>query len=301
MSFSELHEIRWDNVDFKSVDDCAKKSGWNSELENLSDIDTLVIEGDRWLRALPGTYSFPSSLNDLSWHKVEQQGRLGSCQGVSGSSVAEGLWWLASGGQSISLSGWAHYRLSQMQDGIRGDRGSTLAGGRKVAMELGFVPKDMCPPYPPSYGQGWRISQEMKEAAVRYRVKSVVRLRTYDDCFRFLTAGNGFVHVGSRWTRGLGSSGKVIERFRSPQDGGRHGGGHAYFYGGWTARKDQRDRNYLVLVNSWGENVGDEGAYEIAPVAVSETLSDNGSVAFGYSDMTIPGPRSIPWDANDHV
>ena len=80
-------------------------------------------------------FSRPAEVG-VDWHRTENQGPMGSCQGHSISSVLERMAMVK--GEKVQLSEIFAYLASQKLDGLLGrDRGSTISSGCKVAMRWG--------------------------------------------------------------------------------------------------------------------------------------------------------------------
>jgi len=94
------------------------------------------------------SFSRPSEVT-VEWHRTENQGPMGSCQGHSISSVLERLAMVR--GERVQLSEIFAYLATQKIDGLLGrDRGSTISGGCKVAMQYGCPPEKLTG-YPRGY------------------------------------------------------------------------------------------------------------------------------------------------------
>ena len=137
-------------------------TGYVIENEDLDFLADVSISADAWFANLPDTWAYPQSVNALNWVVTENQGQIGSCAGHGFTTVGEGIWFLETGIAPV-FSPWAAYRLAQEKDGIHGDSGSTIAGNVWVGKNIGLVPKEICPPYPASYGQGWQLKNDKTE------------------------------------------------------------------------------------------------------------------------------------------
>lgn len=227
----------------------------------------------------------PDHNDPREWHKTEDQGPVGSCQGHALSSVVEYAYRVATEGKVEQFSRQMGYIGSQIEDGIRGDRGSTLSGGMKLVTTKGLCFERTCP-YPGRYSP--QIPQEAWEEARDYIIRSSTWLKTYDDLAAYLYSGAGGIEIGIRWTQALANSRGVIESFS-----GGGGGGHAISFLGWSRRKDAQGRRYLYLVNSHSERWGDRGVAEVAPRAIESMLADRFTSCMGLSDLDTPMPRRI--------
>jgi len=248
--------------------------GWRLDLEDHGYLT--AHETGVWRDRVYGLFRAPEELN-RRWLRTEHQGPQGSCQGHALSDVGEVCYHVATQGEVIQFSRQYCYIRSQYYDGIKGDQGSTLTAGAKVAMQDGFPPEELWPysgryeTRPPN-----RTWDDILLAAAAFKLRTVERLRSYDDIFAWLAGGIGAVWIGIRW-------------------GG--GGGHSVSIPGYTRRKDSRGRNYLDMHNSWGPNWGNGGWKEIEPAQVDRWFRDPYTVVLGGSDMYGDGiaPRPVDW------
>jgi hypothetical protein len=242
-----------------------KKTGWRyqDELRNRLWIDSLPRGVNFTYSAykdMPVTVAKPST-----WLRIEDQNGWGSCQGHSLTTAMEIAYWLATGGQVVQLSRWMGYVGTQLIDGIRGDRGSTIAGGAELARTRGVCPEELYP-YPRN-GYTQQITAEQYAAGAPYKLKTFRRMTTIGDCRKWLDAGVGAISIGVRWGRG---------------------GGHAICL-------CETDGSDFVYANSWGTGWGDRGYGRWSERELSSLLRDNYTVAIGMTDMATPKPRETDW------
>jgi len=255
-------------------------TGYAIELERPQELEA----GSMPFRSmLPHTYGIPDEIDPRTWHKIENQGRVGSCQGWSLASVCEMAFRIASGDVFQFSAMWGYLR-SQQYDGLIGrDVGSTLASGLKTASDDGMCPEKVFP-YPGVYTT--RIPREAVDAAQPYKIQYHSVCRSYDDVFAFLSSGQGGVQAGMSWGLAPNREG-VIEAF------GRGRGGHAVAFLGYSRRKDADGRKYLWLANSWSLEWGINGWAEVSPQCVDAACRQRDTVMIGYSDLTVPQPRKV--------
>lgn len=238
-----------------------------------------------------GTFSTPEEVDprklypDHPW--PESQLQQGACAGHMRANIVEFCEAIATGGRPPQLSRQYAYITGQMIDGLVGrDVGATISGQVKAATEGGTCREELwrytgiyhtSPPAP----QTW---ETVRADAREHRIARHAVMRSYDDVFKWLAMGTGGVGIGIRW--GLPDS-PIIETF-SP---GR--GGHAVALLGYTKRKDRKGRNYILLLNSWGERWGNRGWAEVAPSAIEQMLQDRYTVMIGMTDMVDVKPRRI--------
>lgn len=274
-------------------------------------------------------YRAPAEMDPRPWHRIEDQGQMGSCQGHALSSVCE----LAAkinfaelvaqsrckdrqkssrcveqigrlgkmfadafrrkDDKEIQFSPLFAYYASQKRDGILGqDIGSTLAGGLASAKEDGSCPEDVMPYRLPYTGQ---FAKGAFEAAKGFKIRRHTVCESYDDVFQFLASGQGGVEIGIRWGDGMTPRNGVIEQFAPG------GGGHAVCFLGYSRRKDRQGRNYLWMANSWSRQWGNDGWAEVAPAAVDQMCRHQDTVMLGLSDMAVARPRDVSWIGKDSV
>lgn len=248
-------------------------------LASLPDADLMVPRS--------GTYE-EVRLDPRTLVKVENQGPVGSCQGHALSSVVEWCYTIATAGQVQQLSRAYAYYESQRIDGIVGDRGSTISGGVKLALNTGICTEPKWP-YVPRYNatrpSDWN---SILDDAKRFKIRRASKIKTYDDFRNYLGSGQGGISVGIAW--GSSMSVPVVERFI------RGTGGHAIAALCLSERVDSQGRPYAWILNSWGESFGSRehpGWHEWSATAVSQMLADSWTEMIGLSDMPEAKPRKF--------
>ena len=221
--------------------------------------------------------------------RTENQGSIGSCAGNALTECAEYSWTIETG-RVMQFCRMFAYLETQKKDGIRGDRGSTISGGTKVARDVGFCPEADSKPYPRRYpGHSWSTG-EMREAAKRYRMGSHTVLRNPDEAKAYIGDGLGIVQIGIRWGRSMSPDSRgCISSFRVG------GGGHSVVLAGYVpdsvVGRSSGDGYWFLLKNSWGTRWGIEGWAYVAPKAVNSMMRSSYSSFVGRSDMGNPEPR----------
>ena len=248
------------------------------------------LEDHSFLAALPNlpmrttswdAFSRPEEVL-IDWHRTENQGPIGSCQGHSLSSCLERLAQVK--GETIQLSEIFGYLATQKLDGLLGrDVGSTISGGCKVAMRYGCPPENMTG-YPRRYpGRSDRnkiLSKACYEAAKPYRALSLWQCpRDHEETLNFI-GGGGTINFGIAWSRGLIPRDRIVREYR-----GGSGGGHAMCVLGYTKT------GMLRAVNSHGD-----GEYWISGKAWYQMLSHRRTTAIGI--MGNPEGEPIDWYKN---
>lgn len=260
-------------------------TGYPIDKEDRQFLDTL----DDASTAIPmaGTYE-EVRLDPRQLVKLESQGRQGSCAGHSLSSIMEWCYTVATGGIVLQLSRAMAYYETQRIDGIRGDSGSTISGGVRLATNTGVCEETLWP-YPANYNparpNNW---QAILTNAAKYKIARSVRIRNYDDYRGFVGSGQGGVHNGIAWGSSMNRA--VIETFTPG------GGGHAIAGLCLSSRVDSQGRPFIWILNSWGGQFGSReypGWQEWSPTAINQMLSHRWTVMIGLSDMPSAKPRKF--------
>ena len=212
-------------------------------------------------------FSRPAEVG-IDWHRTENQGQIGSCQGNDLSSVLERLAFVR--GEKAQLSRIFAYLATQKIDGLLGsDSGSTISGGCKLATDVG------CPPealtgyprgYPDRSEQSKILSPANYTAGAPYKAMSVWKVPPNHDQTLDFIGGGGGITFGIRYYDGFIPSDRIVRSFNP----GWGGGGHAMCILGYDT-----DGN-LRAVNSWGD-----GLYLITPEAWQQILADRQTAATG--------------------
>lgn len=258
------------------IEDC-----WRHDQDTIATNDTPLL----FTLADLDPVDVPDENDPRDWHRTENQGQQGSCQGHALASVVEMDYRIATGGNVEHFSRQMAYIGSQQIDGIRGDRGSTLSGGMELVTTKGLCLEKDCP-YPSRYTPS--IPADAWEKARDYIIRSSTWLKTYEEVATYLYSGAGGVEIGIIWSPECANSRGVIENYS-----GSGRGGHAIAFLGWSSRKDAQGRRYLYLVNSHSERWGDRGVAEVSPRAVDEMLQHRFASCMGLSDLDTPQPRRV--------
>lgn len=260
--------------------------GYRIDLERR---DELRRDAVNFRDRVNGQFAAPPEIDPRPWHRIENQGSMGSCQGHALSSVCEMAYHIATN-EVIQFSPLFAYYATQQIDGLLGrDVGSTISGGMQCAKQFGACPLEVMP-YPNPVRYSGKIAPEAFTAASPFRIRSHAVCRNYDDVYAFLASGQGGVEIGISWSGAMTPDGDgVIEQFRPG------GGGHAVCFLGYSRRVDSQQRPYLWLANSWSQQWGDNGWAEVAPRAVDQMARHPDTVMIGLSDLSTPTPRKIDW------
>lgn len=239
------------------------------------------------LRSIPRAFkSFarPETVG-VAWHKTEDQGQIGSCQGNALTSCMERLQYVATGNQSrvVQLSRIFAYLATQKIDKdergvplIGRDVGSTISGGGKVASEHGVCPESLTnypPNYPGSTARNAILSQANYEAAKPFRVASLWQVPEDPEEARNWIGGGGAISIGIQWP-GIPDD-RRIRSYRGGQ------GGHAVAVLGY-------EPGWLIAVNSWGD-----GPFWISDDAWRQMHRYTWNAMLGLAGDVEPQPKRV--------
>lgn len=233
------------------------------------------------LRNVPRAFRSFSRPDEVSvdWHKTENQGPIGSCQGNDLASVLERLLYVMGHTPVTQLSRIFAYLATQKIDGLLGsDRGSTITGGIKLAMNHGVTPESLTG-YPRSYPgrseRGRILAERNYEQARPYRALSKFAVPEDPDEAKNWIGGGGGISLGIKWP-GMPRD-RVFRRFT-----GRGGGGHAVAILGY-----ERDGRLI------GVNSHNDGKFWITEDAWRQMIRHRWSAAVGLSGFKDPEP--VQW------
>ncbi|MBX3422213.1 MAG: hypothetical protein KF752_11720 [Pirellulaceae bacterium] len=263
-----------------------RPNDWAVDQEDWQFLESLPAADDQ-LRVLFGSYQ-ELLFNPQEVLRTENQGRMGSCRGHGGTTGMEWIRTLITKAVGQQLSRMMLYVETQRRDGIRGDRGATIANGIRQMIEIGVCREELWP-YPKAYSQqrpsDW---QEVLKDAAKNKIGRADRLRSYEAIRTFLGAGQGFVDVGTAYRPEYYA--EVAERF----SGGN--GGHAVVLIYLSQKIDSRGRPYIWGVNSHGLNTGRKGWFQWSPDFIDGAMRHSHTVMIGCSDMPNLEVRSTKFD-----
>lgn len=213
--------------------------GYAFENERKEEIDEQGLDAELVLKSMRAAYPsfnpYAAPFNELKW-----QGQQGACQGHALAQAAQVMCVQAYSSQQLFSRGGCYYE-SQRHDGIsNGDKGSTLAGGQKVARDGIVLEKDW--PYPSRYNPA-RPSNF--ESLPRIYLNSSKTVTDADLMWDLLEAG-AFIQTGVSWTNAFEKP--IADRYSSAGGGGGHSTG---LYG-----IDEATGN-AIHHNSWNNWMGD--------------------------------------------
>lgn len=224
--------------------------------------------------------------------RIEDQGRMGACQGHDLSSCCE--WNIRQEhGVEVQLSRWWAYRMTQRIDGISGDSGSTISGGLKLARTVGLCREELCP-YPSSYVQFGPNQKQMEDAAL-YKCGAWVDFKNnpgdeWDSALQWIAA-YGTISLGIVWPPGLNAE-FIVETF-TPSNGG----GHALAIVGYVRINGTL---YLKVANSWNKSWGRKGYFLVSRKAFLRMLEHQYTACVGITSMSSPVRKPRVWTPEAH-
>lgn len=241
------------------------RGDWNIEREDrewLSSLNSVPMRTASWR-----SFKRPVEV-DINWHRTENQGPIGSCQGHSLSSVLERLQQVQ--GKSVQLSEIFAYLATQKLDGLLGsDVGSTISGGVQAALELGCC-LEATTGYPQSYpkqrDRDAILSETNYQEAASYKAKSAWKVPQNHDAILDFIGGGGGINFGIAYADGVIPQDRIIREYRIR---GRSGG-HAMCVLGYDKNGNLRAANSHA-----------DGPYLIEPKAWQQMLQHADTVAVG--------------------
>lgn len=226
----------------------------------------------------------------VDWHKTENQGQIGSCQGNGLTSVLERLQFVRfrDPARVVQLSRMFAYLATQKLDGLLGnDQGSTISNGVKLALSVGVPPEELTG-YPSAYpGRAERdriLSQANYAAGEPFKAVSSWRCpEDPDEAMNFIGGGGG-ISFGIPYWEGLIPRDRVVRSFNPPS----RFGSHAMANLGYTVRGTMR-----------GVNSHKDGPFEIAPEAWRAMIRHPWTVAIGLVGTEDSGP--VDWLNDSYI
>jgi hypothetical protein len=205
---------------------------------------------------------------------ILNQGNQGSCQGHSLAMMFAICFWLATG-RWAAFSRAAAYYLSQLKNGLRGDVGSTLNGGNKVATGDGLC-LELDWPYPRAYDPRRPASATTDKFA--YKLRRSRPFTTVEEMQAWMEAGLP-IQTGIDWNDSCNR--EVVDDWRPG------GGGHSTSL--WLL-SDGKPNN----INSWGEDWCNDGVQKWTWKSVERMLNNSHTVFIGYAPDEMMFPVQEP-------
>jgi C1A family cysteine protease len=197
--------------------------------------------------------------------------------------------WIKTGGDSIVLSAMFAYLTNQKCCGCFGaDNGATIAGSCQAAQSYGICLEETFP-YTGHYTT--KVASQATSEGKQHLIRSHAVLNSYADAFQYLATGTGVIQIGVPVGDAFQNCKDVLTAADAQQDMSQPEGGHALAIVGYTTRKDNQGRNYLILVNSWSEQWGSNGTIEVEPACFDlwTNTQDGSCEVIGLSDLDAYG------------
>ena len=216
---------------------------------------------------------FDCKANPLGVVSILNQGNQGSCQGHSLAQIFSICFFLATGRKEAFSRACGYYE-SQRYDGIRGDSGSTLSAGQKVAKEHGMCTEAEWP-YPSRY------DPNSKPGGIKYQYKLDVSkpFTSVDDMAEWLNAGLP-IQTGIAWNETCNR--EVVSDWRPG------GGGHS------TTLWQLAPSGNAFNINSWGGTWCQDGMHEWTWTAIAKMVKHSWSTFIGYAPTRMSFPEQPP-------
>jgi hypothetical protein len=250
--------------------------GYAINNEDREYLDDTGVDLHQAMKAYRETFPVFNPIADpLGAVDILNQRNQGACQGHALATIFSICYFLATG-RKQAFSRACGYYVSQAFDGIRGDNGSTLSAGQKVATQHGMCLESDWP-YPDRYNP-------TKPTGIAYPYKLVATkpIRTMAD-FVAWTDLNLPVQDGFAWNDTC--SREIVNAYQPL----RGSGGHSTDY--WLKTPQGNFRK----INSWGEEWCGDGCNEWTPKSVERVLADSMTTMIGYAPdgMSFPDAKPI--------
>jgi C1A family cysteine protease len=260
--------------------------GWRSDLEDHGWLEGSQKRFDAHkFRAVKA----PPSIDPRPHIHIKDQQQLGACSGFSRSTCEEVLNYIKTNGDSTVLSAMFAYLTNQKCCNCFGaDNGATIAGSCQAASQYGICLEQTFP-YTGHYTT--KIPTQAVSEGKQHLINSHAVLTSYNDAFQYLASGTGVIQIGIPVGDAFQNCSATLTADNAQQDMSNPEGGHALAIVGYTTRKDNQGRNYLILVNSWSTQWGNNGTVEVEPACFDLwTNSNDGSCeVVGLSDLEAYG------------
>jgi hypothetical protein len=216
---------------------------------------------------------------------VKDQQQTSSCTGFSRAGAGETLNWIKTGGTVTRFSEMYCYDTAQRrsQPSTWGTDGGALIQGSVDACRLDGFALATAMPFTGKYVRD--VPQEATTEGLAHLVKTYAHLDSYDACFQWMSLGLGVILIGIPVTDAfmqISGPGCVL-------DGSAfHGtvrGGHALYWCGFVAKKDNQGRNYFIMPNSWSPRWGDDGCCLVEPATADRICKSDKCEVWGISDL----------------
>lgn len=240
------------------------------ELEHDGEESAIVLKGFKANFPKFNTMADPATVL-----RILNQMNQGACQGHALALIFSICYWLATG-RWLNFSRAAGYYLSQRYDGLRGDVGSTLSGGMKVATIHGMCLEEDWP-YPRSYD-----SREPSGVKYPYKLKVTKPFKTLNEVVDWIDA-NLPIQTGMAWNSTCQK--EIVNAYRNLPGSG----GHSTVF--WLRSLVGN----IKMPNSWDITWNGDGINEWTEQSIVTLLRDPNTTLIGYAPdgMEYPIPEPI--------
>ena len=216
--------------------------------------------------------------------RIKDQGSTDFCTAFASTEVAEDQ-------DNIEFDPGYHFQKSKLLEGGWREWGVNIRTACQVAVDYGFLPKNYSPFI---IGQtdrdiianpeNWK--PELDTLAAQYKKQRYFSADGFNDLFDNIRMAmwmnkddNASVITGSLWRTDWIYAPVIPKLYSSSMQGG-----HAFKIIGW---KKIDNEIYLVIQNSWGDDMGDEGLYYFPRSVVNKEFSYGGAFLFSSKEGTI--------------
>lgn len=217
--------------------------------------------------------------NAFSVLNVLDQGNQGACQGHALALIFSICYYLTYG-RVLDFSRAAGYYLSQKEDGINSDQGSTLSAGRKVAANGMCLEGDW--PYPPSYNN--RRPPSATPDKFVFKLKSTKAFEKTEEGFQLML---DWLRQGLPVQTGMFWNGTCDQEVVRNYSWSNRDGGHSTVF--WLFKDDSELQNN----NSWGRWNSD-GIHSWTMPAIRQCFFCDRNEFIGYAPDGLECPNPTP-------
>jgi C1A family cysteine protease len=247
--------------------------GWNVAKEDHAQ---LMATQQRFDLSHYMAYKIPRQVDQRKHVRIKNQQQVGACSGFSRSTIQETLHGILTKWKiPVNLSANFAYITNQQRCGCTGgDKGATISGSAIAAKQDGICLESMAPfrgVYDPN------ISGQSRQFARQHTVQSHSVISSYRAAIQYLGTV-GCIQIGMPVGNGFQSCKGPLTTQMIRRDVQSPEGGHALAIVGYllpqTIGIETREEDpWLLGVNSWTEEFGDNGFFYVEPEGADLLLS----------------------------